>query len=44
MYSTLADAEFLSGSADGGLILYDVLSQQNGALFDISLQEATLPA
>ena len=27
-----------------GFVFYDVLGQQNGSLFNVSLQEATLPA
>ena len=39
-----ADAEFLSGGADGGPVLYDVLSERDGTLLDVSLQATTLPA
>ena len=44
MYRTFADTELFGGSADGGPVLYNVLSQAYGPLFDVSLQKTTLPA
>ena len=43
VYGGFADTELLCGGADCGFVLDDVLCQQNGSLFDVSLQEATLP-
>ena len=39
----LADAESLGRGPDGGSVLYDVLRQLTGPLFNISLQWLTLP-
>jgi hypothetical protein len=44
VYGRFTDAEFLRSSANRGFVFYDVLGQQNGSLFNVSLQEATLPA
>jgi hypothetical protein len=44
MYGGFADAEFLGSAAHRGPVLYNVKRQLAGALLDIPLQTATLPA
>ena len=39
-----ADAEFFGGGADCGPVFDNVLSQRDGALFDVPFQKTTLPA
>lgn len=38
MYGRFADAEFFRGGADGGPVLYDVLGQRAGPLFNVTFQ------
>ena len=44
MYGGFADSEYCGGGAHRRLVLDDVLSQRYRPLFDVPLQEATLPA
>ena len=39
-----ADAEFFGGGADCGPVFDNVLSQRDGAIFDVPFQKTTLPA
>ncbi|SCJ26531.1 Uncharacterised protein [uncultured Flavonifractor sp.] len=44
MYRRFADAELPGGAAHRGSVLYNVKRQLTGALLDVPLQTATLPA
>ena len=44
MYGGFADAELPGSAAHRGPVLYDVKRQLTGALLDVPLQTATLPA
>ena len=44
MNGGFADAEFFGGGADCGPVFDNVLSQRDGALFDVPFQKTTLPA